>query len=834
MDNGNKRTLTINIGKENQSVVEDITKEKIDKSFFSEQYREALRVINAYLDHLPKPSTNDCKKKEDRFKEDDANNIIAFVGDRGSGKTSCMESVAKYLASNNKDIDEYNKVKEQKFYALSLVEPAFFDDEHNVVSLVIASLYDEFCKEDKNLDKDHEKKLRVAKCFSKVQEELEWMVSKYADNNSDTFEKLTNLANAVKLKQDIKTLVDEFLDFMGYGKEAILLLCIDDIDLNTKCADRMTESIRKYLIQTNILVLLSAKVEQLEKVKQLAFVNEYKNLLEKEEKTGFTHEDVKEMVDKFITKFLPRVHRIHMPELSSERIAIAGEDTPYEKWYNALPELIYNRTKLRFHNYGDDINPLIPHNLRELCQFVSMFYSMNKSTSNVNAHLFFNYIFSEWAERNVTNEYLIAIKEIRGERGVSKVNKTTLRQIDKLYNQTISTWKDITDIRYKEALRILDSRNRDERISMGDVFGIIHLLHIEHNDINDKNFFFLVNCCYTQLLYKYETLNDTDNLRKLVAGCFINSIIVETMAPEKVILMNITRSRRRINLKALDIKGLCTSLHINLEKLILTEFVVLCSGRNHTSRSDETFRKSDEDCDCNRDLTNISRAYFDVNSFIYNIINIDATYKRFGEDFLQKASEIEGSLYNMIKAKHKSDTISNIADAETVSILTERLSNYRLKTSSSFVAHLGYYFDRLSKDIPLTTENGSSSFCIHAARIVAQILQVSSKSIEKSRNEFFRKLWIDVYDIANTFINTNKVGCLKGKSQSFANTTIIKSIQASHPIYKDKLWKVILQNMFQAQRYSKEEAKKIIDDYNDNLKKQSNSINQYLEYYEEE
>lgn len=827
MSTGNKRTLTISIGKENQYKTENITKGNIDNSFFAEQYRESLKVIDAYLGHLPKCTSGKCNK--DSFGEDKPNNIIAFVGDRGSGKTSCMESVAKYLKENNKELEEYKEICSRRFYAFDMIEPAFFDVKHNVVSLVIASLYKEFCKESGNLYRNHEKKLSVAKCFSKVQEELEWMVGK-APETVDNFDKLANLANAVSLKQDIEELVGEFLDFMEY-KDGILLLHIDDIDLNTRCADKMTESIRKYLILPNVLVLLSVKIEQLEKVKQLAYVNEYKNLLDKEEQTGFTHENIKDMVDKFVTKLLPRVQRIHMPELSGERITIVGENTSYEHWYNALPELIYNKTKLRFYNYGDAINPIIPYNLRELCQFVSMLYSMKNATYAANANIFFNYIFSEWAERNVTNECLKAIQEIRSERGNSRINKTMLRQIGKLYSQTILTWKDVNDVQYKEAIRILDSRNRDERISMGDVFGIIHLLQIEHRDIYDKNFFFLVNCCYTQLLYKYNADNDKDSLRKLVAGSFINSIIVETMARERVMALNITRSIRRIGLKALDIKGLCESSQIDVERLILTEIVVLCSGRNYTSRSDETFRKSDEDCDHNRSLVNINSAYFDINTFLYNIIDIDVAYERFGHDFLLKASETECSIYNQLKAVKESNAISNVVDAETLSILTERLSNYRLKKNSSFVAHLQHYFDRLSKVIQLTTEKDSSSFSIYAAEIIARVLQVNDATIEKNRNRFFHNLWVDIYDLTNTVIDLNKVSCLNGKSKTLANSSIIKGIQTNHPIYKDNSWKRILQNMFQNQRYSKEDAKKIIKEYNENIQKQINKIDQYNEYF---
>ena len=85
-------------------------------SILEEQYRYALRQISEYFEELKLENiqTRDSDENGDRkYYESETiqsdtdynNNIFAFIGDRGSGKTSCMISVADFLISKNSDID---------------------------------------------------------------------------------------------------------------------------------------------------------------------------------------------------------------------------------------------------------------------------------------------------------------------------------------------------------------------------------------------------------------------------------------------------------------------------------------------------------------------------------------------------------------------------------------------------------------------------------------------------------------------------------------------------------------------------------------------------------
>ena len=71
----NHRTITFNIGDENHIVVENINKETIKSSIFSEPYHYILNVLDHYIEALPDNS-------EDDIMGNDAwrNNIFAFIG----------------------------------------------------------------------------------------------------------------------------------------------------------------------------------------------------------------------------------------------------------------------------------------------------------------------------------------------------------------------------------------------------------------------------------------------------------------------------------------------------------------------------------------------------------------------------------------------------------------------------------------------------------------------------------------------------------------------------------------------------------------------------------
>lgn len=78
------RNITFTIGEEFVPIIET-TPEQIHNSLFREIYDKAFYGINDFL--------NDRKKSPN---EKEVNNIFAFIGERGSGKSSCMQSMGPH------------------------------------------------------------------------------------------------------------------------------------------------------------------------------------------------------------------------------------------------------------------------------------------------------------------------------------------------------------------------------------------------------------------------------------------------------------------------------------------------------------------------------------------------------------------------------------------------------------------------------------------------------------------------------------------------------------------------------------------------------------------
>lgn len=123
--------LKYHLGDEKKVIVEE---KDYSQSIFHEQYSQAINQIGHMLANMSK----------------DVPNLVAFCGDRGDGKTSCMKTVSKMLedASHKQETMKYlqecsaNGFPENKrMEVLPLIDPAFFDKNHNVIEILLGQLY---------------------------------------------------------------------------------------------------------------------------------------------------------------------------------------------------------------------------------------------------------------------------------------------------------------------------------------------------------------------------------------------------------------------------------------------------------------------------------------------------------------------------------------------------------------------------------------------------------------------------------------------------------------------------------------------------------------------
>jgi len=670
------------LGEESRPKIETFS--DVDHSLFKDQYEKVFEEIISYV--LDKPTNNDPNSEN-------KNNLFAFIGERGSGKTSCMLSVANMLTTSNKTFAETfktdltKKLDDEKFITIDLVDPSFFDQKHNILDIVIAKLFKSFSddvkKSAQNKQQNYESKKQILiNKFQETKENLNQLLNT-SNSSDDSLEQLTGLAAAVDLKDNLKKLFDAYLEYFLYSdnttSKGYLLIKIDDIDLHTKHAYEMVEQIRKYIIQPNVIILLSVKLDQLSNVVKLQYTKEFRALIENRV-TDMNYID--EMVEKYLAKLLPFSNRIYIPDAYLyfyRPLKVYSLEGTHHRVFNsireAVPMLIFEKTRFLFYNALGATSYIVPRNLRELRHLIKLLFDMknyheSKKDKNRNIEekpiynktIFKKYLFETWAVNNLDSNGLKVINGIINVSDTININKSVVKLLKSRFNKVLSSIeekKTIVDLSY-----ILNDENQTYNISIGDVLSIITYLQGVSTDESDYKLFFLIKSFYSIKLYesydeitesheinkpvtniqevfRNEFLSGYSNYAKIVAGNFINSMFIDIIPPNK---SKEVRSQRRIDVSIIYIiinqLARQKSEYIYVDKiklsridaLRLVELFALTTSRKYDSKDENTdnlYRTKREVFYAENLSEQRKNIYFDLASIFYNLTNIQNAYERF-------------------------------------------------------------------------------------------------------------------------------------------------------------------------------------------------------------
>lgn len=458
-----------------------------------------------------------------------ANNIISFLGERGSGKTSCLMSVLEALKNE--------KRRESKVEILDIIDPSFFDKEHNILEIFIGELYKLFTKAKRNyLCESNEKKEKLRSIqfeFKKANNAIRYLKEKYIEREIDELERLERLSSGLELSKILMNLIDELLSVLGKHK---FVISIDDLDLNVNASYVMMEQIRKYLLLPNVVILLAAKFEQLEEG----------ILLHMQEVTGnssaFSQHDLKKIATTFLDKFLPINQRIFMPDIDKfigNDILIITKDGgrnlgPVEY---AVTSLIFEKTRFLFYNYEEEPSLIIPRNLRQLRMLVTALYRMDAPETteihNLNKNIFKNYFRTQWLQTLDAEDQSFAL-ELLDEENTGRINKLVLKRLA-YSNKGLGKWIEInenqqgvdeTSIQEKNQLTdILNESNLPDNITVGDVLYVLDFIDKIEDSKEWHRMSFFIRTFYSMRLYElYDEMTSPESLGN-------NGIIIKEETP---------------------------------------------------------------------------------------------------------------------------------------------------------------------------------------------------------------------------------------------------------------------------------------------------------------
>ena len=421
-----------------------------EEATFAEQYKQAAQFVCDIVNQATQKSglcAEEHQLKNLAYQQH-YNNVVAFMGKRGTGKTSAMVS---FLCALEKGLDkdmnaqvfpyqnlklnseERYRVEHAKFVALNCIDAGVLTPREDIIEIILARMLntlresvDTSCYKARFAQGQQENLRELYKRFDSTFRNLRYLkagnVEKIPEGES-ALRTLQNLSSSQSVIREFSELVAKYLDFFdqnqpgGYCGEkyqSFLVVALDDIDRcgeynkNEKCGTldvyTLLEQIYDYLMIPRVIVLVTS-TEQLLRHGCLKHLEaKYGTFCSSAEKRRGQREQkqIQELTTQFIAKILPTYHHIHMPEFENalwtgregtDKICVlVGDDYVKELGEeNSLTtkdfalKLIAKRTGVFYDAKGVKVHFFEKRNLRDEHDFLKIMAGMNTNADRKEA-----------------------------------------------------------------------------------------------------------------------------------------------------------------------------------------------------------------------------------------------------------------------------------------------------------------------------------------------------------------------------------------------------------------------------------------------------------------
>lgn len=468
------------------------------------------------------------------------NNIIAFTGERGQGKSSAMLSFTEYLKKVS-NIDTNNvfgeATKDFNFISLETVDPSAFEDMNNILEVVIARMYNNFEKKyrSNNTCVSKDKKNKIMDLFQKVYESLCLIRNpkKLEDLEYDyegSIQRIARIGDSTNLKMEIIELVRKYLSiFAGDNQKNFLIIPIDDLDINIKYAYKITEQIRKYLIIPNVIIIMAINIEQLKKCIEKEFREQLSLLINEENR--LSKDEPVNMAVRYVEKLIPDGRKISLPEIRA--ISQNGNDDIELIYYKGEIEnnllkkenrkgiektilgYIFDKTGIAFVKPQNDVHNIIPNTLREVVNLLSVLGKMqefiDKKTQLLNINVFEDYFLNTWITNNLDDGHINMIRELYSENNNKKHRFICTKLMEILETHKLYTIDIQENSIFEKAKVQFRSKNKDHmQYSLGDVISWLEFLDNRYIDNEINKFVFAIKTIYSIAMNKMILIETED------------------------------------------------------------------------------------------------------------------------------------------------------------------------------------------------------------------------------------------------------------------------------------------------------------------------------------
>jgi len=397
-------------GLESSLLVEDVTRSIEHDGFLADSYTKALDALCCYVQYSNvirhELSQKKGLKSQNEILYRSTQNIIAFSGKRGTGKTSTMLSFSNALKNPQRLEKHYPELHKRNFVVLDPIDPTMLETNQSILSVVLSRLLfraEEIWNQSTSFyggfqEKETEKieLLTLARqCLNGIN------ALKSGKGIISELSELQKMGDSSILKKNLYILVDLFIRFLCVGKDidvkdCILVLQIDDTDCQISQGYEVMEDIRKYLTIPNVLILMATDIAMLRQVLTQHYISDFDPGLKQD---LVKLDEVRSLGEKYMAKLLPPTHVIHLPNIdkcirnNAERIHLYyyTDESSEENLLSWLPRdeefreyelqtvflrYIYKKTHIVFTAHDSYANNIIPTTLRGLAYLLSLLSSM--------------------------------------------------------------------------------------------------------------------------------------------------------------------------------------------------------------------------------------------------------------------------------------------------------------------------------------------------------------------------------------------------------------------------------------------------------------------------
>lgn len=375
------------------------TRQEFSKSVFNKVYKRAYALVE-------KDVQIQLQGSQEIGYTGGTNNIITFVGRRGTGKSSAMQSFMRALADNDKElekgVDEYTiydnsrTPKPVHFIDIDWIDASLLEKGEDIFEVILAKMLKVFLNDiesESNERLSYEKRTLYNSFADIYKKQLNIKNRNENYYSAETaISNLRELSRSSDIRNEFQKLVHNFINIKSDGNkfgrdeqgETFLVVAIDDIDMNIDSGFEILEKIQRYLSVDRLIILLAVNHEQMQMCCQKHFVELHQIPLghlsaQEFSGAGKLKEHVKDISEQYMEKALPFYTRIYLPSLKkmdydrNQLTKIEVEMKNGEKKTCSIKQAAFilaaRKTMVRYDKNGIKRHFMEPETLRELSDY---------------------------------------------------------------------------------------------------------------------------------------------------------------------------------------------------------------------------------------------------------------------------------------------------------------------------------------------------------------------------------------------------------------------------------------------------------------------------------